>query len=105
MTSKPYGRKPKATSDPNQWHEIKFMISIDHPVDWDNIDLRKWAHNVARYTALVMGKSALSEEELDDIETIKTYLMNLSVSRVSLATDDELHNLIDSFGDDDIDTE
>lgn len=103
--SSAYGRKPQAPSEANQWHEIKFMISIDHPVDWDNIDLRKWAQTVSRFTALVMGKSSLSEEELEQVETIKAYLMNLRVSRVALATDDELHSMIDGFGDDDIDTE
>lgn len=103
--SSPYGRKPKAQSDPNQWHEISFMISIDYPVDWDNIDLRKWAQTVSRFTALLMGKSALSAEELEEVETIKAYMMSVKVSRVSLATDDELHSMIDGFGDDDIDTE
>ena len=105
MMSDPYGDKPKAISEPNQWHEFKFEISLDHEVDWDKVDLKKWAHNVARYTALLMGKSTLSNEEFKEVETIKTYLMNLTVSRIHLATDAELHNMIDSFGDDTDDVE
>ncbi len=103
--SDPYARRPSSVSEAHQWHEIKFNISIDHKVDWDEVDLRKWAHNVARYTALMMGKSTITKEEFEEIETIKTYLLNLEVSRISLATDDELHSLIDSFEDDTDDTE
>ncbi len=88
------------SDDDDQWHEFKFMISIDHPVDWDNVDLRKWAQTVSRFTALVMGKSSFSEEELETMDTIKAYTMDIQVSRVSLATDDELHSMIDSVGDD-----
>lgn len=105
MMSDPYGRKPRTESDPHEWHEFKFRMSIDKPVDWDNVDLRRWAQTISKYTALVMGKSGLSEEELASTEMIKATLMDLRVSRITLVTDDELHDMIDNFGDDETDTE
>lgn len=96
--SDPYGNKPQTQSDANDWHELSFQISIDVPVDWDNINLRKWAHSVARYTALMMAKSTLGE--VDEPEHIKTLIMGIKVARVSFVTDDELHSMIDEFGDD-----
>jgi hypothetical protein len=96
--SDPYGNKPQTQSDANDWHELSFQISIDQPVDWDEVDLRKWAHSVAKYTALMMAKSTLGE--VDEPELIKTLIMGIKVARVSFVTDDELHSMIDEFGDD-----
>lgn len=97
--SNPYGRKPSTVSDPNTWHEMSFQISIDQEVDWDEVDLRKWAHTVARFTALLMAKSTLDVDEMQDAEVIKTLIMGVKVDRISFITDDGLHNLIDEFGD------
>ncbi len=96
--SDPYGHKPTMNSEPNQWHELSFQISIDQGVDWDKVDLRKWAQNVARYTALLMAKSTI--ETADDPEVIKTLIMGVKVDRISFVTDDELHSMIDEFGED-----
>ncbi len=95
--SDPYGNKPSAESEANQWHEMSFQISIDQSVDWDKVDLRKWVHTVARYTALVMAKSTVESEDIEDPEVIKTLIMATKVSRISFVTDDELHNMIDEF--------
>lgn len=95
--SDPYGAKPSSNSEPNQWHELSFQISIDQEIDWDNVDLRKWAHTVARFTALLMAKSTIDSEELEDPEVIKTLIMAVKVNRISFVTDDELHNMIDEF--------
>lgn len=96
MTDKPYGNKPKAQSEANSWHEFRFKISIDRAVDWDKVDLRRWAQHVARYTAIHMAASDKTEEIAAD-DVVRTLLMNLSVSRITMATDEELHNLIDEF--------
>lgn len=93
----PYANKPSTVSDANAWHQLSFQISIDQEVDWDNVDLKKWAHTVARFTALLMAKSTLNVEELEDPEVIKTLIMGIEVSRVSFITDDGLHNMIDEF--------
>lgn len=93
----PYGNKPDVKSEANAWHELSFQISIDQDVDWDEVDLRKWAHTVARFTALVMAKSTLDVDALEDPEVIKTLIMGIKVSRLSLVTDSELHDLIDEF--------
>lgn len=104
--SDPYQRKPNTISEPNEWHEFSFQVSIDRPVNWDNVDLRKWGRTVARFSALLMAESYKSEDFPEaDKDLIKALLMNLKVSRISLATDEELHSLIDSFGDDDTDSE
>lgn len=95
--SDPYSNKPSSVSDPSQWHEISFQISVDAPVDWEKVDLRKWAHTVARYTALAMAESHLSEDEQKAMEVVKTLLMNVKVERVSFINDEALHNLIDEF--------
>lgn len=92
-----YSNKPSLISDPSTWHEISFQISVDVPVDWDKIDLRKWSHTVARYTALRMAESHLSEEEQAQAEVVKTLLMNVKVDRISFVDDKGLHNLIDEF--------
>lgn len=96
--SDPYGNKPDLNSDPNVWHELSFQISVDVEVDWEKVDLRKWAQNVARYTALLMAKSTV--EETEDPEVIKTLIMGVKASRISFVTDDDLHSMIDEFGDD-----
>ena len=98
MMSNPYGRKPDSNSAASEWHELSFQLSIDKPVDWDNVDLRKWSHTVARFTALMMSKS-LEENEGQDGEddTIKTLIMGVKVHRISFVTDDELHDMIDKF--------
>lgn len=98
--SDPYGNKPNLNSEPNQWHELSFQISIDREVNWDEVDLRKWAQNVARYTALLMAKSASDIDDGEDPEVIKTLIMGAKVDRISFVTDDDLHTLIDEFGDD-----
>jgi hypothetical protein len=95
----PYRNKPNMISDPNTWHEMSFQISIDESVDWDKFDLRTWAHAVAKYTALVMAKTTLDEGELETPEVIKTLIMGIKASRISFVTDDDLHNMIDEFGD------
>lgn len=98
--SSTYGNKPSSISDPSQWHEISFQISIDRPVDWDEVDMRKWAHVVARYTALTMARSLESDDEKEDDdeeEIIKTLLLGLRVDRINLVTDDALHGIIDEF--------
>lgn len=94
-----YGNKPSSISEPSQWHEISFQISIDRPVDWDEVDMRKWAHTVARFTALVMARSLEddSAEDEDSEEVIKTLLLGLKVDRINLVTDDALHGIIDEF--------
>ncbi len=92
--SSTYGNKPSGLSEPSEWHEISFQISIDRPVDWDEVDMRKWAHVVARYTALTMAKTL---EDEDDKEIIKTLLLGLKVDRINLVTDDALHGIIDEF--------
>lgn len=97
MTSDIYGKKPQSNSDANTWHELSFLISIDQPVDWDEVDLRKWAHTVARFTALIMAKSTMNAEEMEDPEVIKTLIMDIRAKRISFVTDDELHNMIDEF--------
>lgn len=99
MSSNPYGNKPSLDSEPNQWHELSFQISIDQAVNWDNVDLRKWAQQVARYTALLMAKSTLNGVETPEV--IKTLIMGIKVDRVSFIDDAGLHNMIDEFGDDD----
>lgn len=91
--SDPYGNKPDVKSDPNIWHELSFQISVDVEVDWDKVDLRKWAQNVAKYTALMMAKSTV--EETDDPEVIKTLIMGVKVARISFVDDEGLHNMID----------
>ncbi len=95
MMSNPYGKKPDSISAPSEWHELSFQLSIDKPVDWDNVDLRKWSHTVARFTALMMSKSL--EENEEDSDVIKTLIMGVKVNRISFVTDDELHDLIDKF--------
>lgn len=97
--SDPYGRKPRTISEPNEWHEITFQISVDCPVDWDNVDLRKWGQTVAKYTALMMAESHLSEEEVKKLGVLKTLLLNLKVARVKFVDDNSLHTMIDEFGD------
>lgn len=94
----PYRHKPEAFSDPNTWHELSFQISIDEAVNWDDFDLRKWAHAVAKYTALVMAKTTLDDQELEEPELIKTLIMGIRVSRISFVDDELLHNMIDEFG-------
>ncbi len=93
----PYVNKPQIVSEPNDWHELTFQISIDQAVDWDDFDLKKWAHTVARYTALVMAKTTVDTAELEDPEVIKTLIMGIKVDRVRFVTDDGLHELIDNF--------
>lgn len=95
----PYRNKPNLISEPNEWHEMVFQISIDESIDWSQFDLRKWAHAVAKYTALVMAKTTLDAEELESPEVIKTLIMGIKASRISFVTDNELHNMIDEFGD------
>ncbi len=92
----PYGGKPDSISEPSEWHELSFQLSIDKSVDWDNVDLRKWSHTVARFTALMMSKS-IEENEDEDSDLIKTLIMGVKVKRISFVTDDELHNMIDDF--------
>lgn len=94
--SDPYGNKPSLISDPNQWHELSFQISIDRSVDWDGVDLRKWAQNIAKYTALVMAKTMA--DDTDEQEVIKTLVMGVKVDRISFVRDADLHNMIDEFG-------
>lgn len=104
MSNSPYNNKPNSISQPNDWHELSFQISIDHGVDWDEVDLRKWAQTVARFTALVMAKTTVDEELIaEDPEIIKTLIMGIKVKRISFVTDNELHHLIDEFGDTDDD--
>ena len=98
--SNPYGNKPSTSSDANQWHELSFQISIDQEVDWSKVDLRKWAQNVARYTALIMAKSTIDEPE-ENAEVIKTLIMGVKVDRISFVDDEGLHSMIDEFGEDD----
>lgn len=100
--SEPYGEFPDALSEANDWHKFTFMISIDQPVDWNKVDLRRWAQMMAKYTAIIMGSAGLTEEEIRDLESIKTLMMDVKVSRVTLATDDQLHNLIDGMEGDDV---
>lgn len=97
MTSDPYAHKPNQLSEPNEWHELGFQLSIDRAVDWEKFDLRKWAHVIAKYTALVMAKTLIDTEELEDPETIKTLIMGIHVDRIKFVTDDNLHDLIDKF--------
>lgn len=100
MSSNPYGDKPSLISDANQWHELSFQISIDRTVDWDKVDLRKWVTSVAKFTALLMAKSMITDDDIDeDTEVIKTLIMAVKASRISFVTDDELHSMIDEFGD------
>ncbi len=97
--SNPYGDKPDLNSEPNQWHELSFQISIDRAIDWDKVDLKRWVQNVAKFTAMVMAKTTIEDDE-DDPEVIKTLIMAVKAARISFVTDDELHNMIDEFGDD-----
>lgn len=96
--SDPYGDKPSLLSEANQWHELSFHISIDQAVDWDKVDLRKWAQSIAKYTALLMAKTTVDEDDEPDV--IKTLIMGVKAARISFVTDDELHNMIDEFGED-----
>lgn len=99
--SDPYQNKPKTLSEANDWHELSFQISIDEPVDWDKVDLRKWAHNVAKYTALVLAKSTVDTDAIDpeNQESIKTLIMAIRASRVTFLDDATLHKMIEEFGD------
>lgn len=96
MSEGPYNNKPRIRSEPNEWHELSFQISIDQPCDWDNVDLRKWSHMVAKYTALMM---AVSTDEVDEDagETIKTLVQGVKVDRIKLVSDESLHEMIDEF--------
>lgn len=101
MTSDPYGDKPKSVSAPGDWHEIRFQISIDKATDWDKVEVKKWVHNIARYTALHMARSTVDAETLnEEQDPIKTVLLGLKIERIKFATDDELHNMIDKFQED-----
>ena len=95
--SDPYSNKPSLISEPNQWHELSFQISVDASVDWDNVDLRQWARTVARYTALMMAESHMSEDEQAEAAVLKTLIMNVKVDRISFVDDEGLHKLIDKF--------
>lgn len=97
MSDTPYGRKPNTVSEPNEWHQLSFKISIDQAVDWDEVDLRKWAQTVAKYTALLMAKSTLDADEFTDVDVIKTLILGVKAERVKFVTDTELHNLIDDY--------
>ena len=95
--SNPYGGKPDTNSEASEWHELSFQLSIDKPVDWDNVDLRKWSHTVARFTALMMARSTEENEDMESSDVIKTLIMGVRVKRISFVTDDELHDMIDKF--------
>jgi hypothetical protein len=95
MSNEPYSKKPSSVSESSQWHEMSFQISVDHPVDWDEFDLRKWAHTVAAYTARLMC------QDLPDDSKIETLLMGVSVHKISFVTDGTLHQIIDEFGEED----
>lgn len=98
--SDPYQNKPRTLSEPNEWHEMTFQISIDQSINWDNVDLRRWAHSVAKYTSLMLAKSDNPDLESEDaIETIKTLIMGIRVDRVSLVNDESLYRMIDEFED------
>lgn len=97
MTSDPYQNKPQLVSKPDEWHEMAFQISVDVPVDWAEFDLKKWATYVARFTALMMAKTTIDTEELEDPTTVQTLLMDLRVDRVKFVSDDGLHEMIDKF--------
>ncbi len=100
MTEKPdpYSSKPRTTSDPGDWHELSFQLSVDASVDWANVDLRKWSHTVAKYTALMLAESAHTDEELESFGTLKTLIMGVKVDRVHFINDESLHSMIDEFG-------
>lgn len=90
----PYTNKPRTQSEPDEWHELSFQISVDCPVDWDGVDLRRWSQAVAKYTALMMAESTEFAETQD---TLKTLIMNVKVDRLKLVADDELYKMIDEF--------
>jgi len=96
--SDPYQNKPKLQSEANQWHEMSFQISVDQPVDWQNVDLRKWASLVGKYTAALLAKS--TETKDNEYETVRALFLNVKVDRVTFVDDEGLHNMIDEFGDD-----
>lgn len=95
----PYSDKPSVVSEPNDWHEISFQISVDTEVDWDKLDLRQWAHTVARFTALRMAETTLDDTDDEEMEKklVKTLLMGIRVERIKFVDDEGLHDLIDSF--------
>lgn len=92
----PYSNKPRTRSEPNEWHELSFQLSIDRPVDWDNVDLKKWAQLVAKYTAMLMAVST-DETDAKKEEVIKTLILGIKVDRIKLVSDDSLHTMIDEF--------
>lgn len=95
-----YKNHPSEISEPNDWHEISFRISVDTEVDWDKVDLRQWAHTVAKFTASKMASSGLPPMDEDTAtQIVKTLIMNVKVERISFVDDESLHNLIDEFGD------
>lgn len=93
----PYANKPRQLSEPNEWHTLSFDISVDCPVNWDEVDLRRWAHSVAKYTALAMAESTDFAKETEEV--LKTLIKNIKVERIKLFSDDELYNLLDEFDD------
>lgn len=88
--------KPE-TSEANQWHEFSFKLSIDRDVDWENFDLTRWSRTVARFTAHLMAKTDENLSE-DEVTLVRASLINVAVHQVDLVSDDELHGMIDEFG-------
>lgn len=86
-------------SDADDWHRVTFDISIDKDVEWDDFDLKKWSHNLARFTAFMMAKTTMTPEELEHPENIRTLIMGTKIYRVEFATDKRLHQLIDDTDD------
>lgn len=90
----PYENKPRTLSEPDEWHEISFQISVDHPVDWDKYDLKKWSALVAKYTAMLMAETT---EDSDSDAKVKACIREVKVDRIRLVSDDSLHQMIDEF--------
>lgn len=82
-------------SEPNDWTDWSFQLSVDEPVDWTKFDLVKWQRNVAQYTALLMARTVDKDREVDADHPIRAVIMGAKVFPIKYATDAALNKLLD----------